>query len=64
MSGRIRKWCHYTLAISWGVTVVPTVLWWSQSILWVAFMSIYAIVVGHWGAAEGAAAKQTTEEKS
>lgn len=45
---------HACLAIGWALMFVPTVLWWSESILWVGTMSIYAIVVGHWSAVEAA----------
>jgi hypothetical protein len=47
-------WMHVVLAVGWALTAIPTVLWWSESILWVAFMSIYAIVSTHWGAVEAA----------
>jgi hypothetical protein len=41
------------MMIAWACLVVPTVVWWKDSILWVAFMSLYANFVGHfsaWGA--------------
>lgn len=41
---------HLTLTVVWVLLVVPTLLWWRQSILWVAFMSLYANVAGHWAA--------------
>lgn len=37
-------------ALAWLVLVVPTVLWWRESILWVALMSAWANVVTHYGA--------------
>lgn len=43
---------HAALAVGWALMLIPTVLWWSESILWVGTMSIYAIVVGHWSAVE------------
>jgi hypothetical protein len=33
---------HLLLAGMWVLLAVPTVLWWEHSILWVAFMSLYA----------------------
>lgn len=33
---------HLVMAAVWAVLVVPTILWWKDSILWVAFMSLYA----------------------
>lgn len=50
---------HHYLAVLWALMLVPTLLWWKDSILWVAAMSLYANVASHWSAAEGAnAAKE------
>lgn len=38
---------HLWLAIGWALLAIPTVLVWRNSILWVSFMSIYAIVISH-----------------
>jgi hypothetical protein len=53
---------HATLTITWCSLVVPTLLWWRQSILWVAFMSLYANIVGHWSSWEGARAAEKVEQ--
>lgn len=47
---------HRGLATTWLLLAIPTLLWWSESILWVAFMSLYANVAAHWAAAEAAEA--------
>lgn len=52
---------HYSLAALWGLLTVPTVLWWRNSILWVAFLSIYALVSQHVTAAGAARAEQKAE---
>lgn len=41
---------HLVATIVWLALVVPTVLWWKQSILWVGLISCYANAVGHWSA--------------
>ena len=46
----------------WVLLIIPTIIWWKDSILWVAFMSLYAIVTGHWGAYEAAKAKDLAEK--
>jgi hypothetical protein len=46
----------------WAVLIVPTLIWWRDSILWVAFMSLYAIITSHWGAYEAAKAKDLAEK--
>ena len=35
---------------TWVTLAIPTVMWWSTSILWVGLMSIWANVAGHWSA--------------
>lgn len=47
MNPRILFHIHLWLAVLWTVLVVPTLVYWRDSIAWVAFMSIYAIVVSH-----------------
>ena len=38
---------HIILTVIWGILVIPTILWWKDSLLWVGFMSIYAILELH-----------------
>jgi hypothetical protein len=45
---------HAALAALWVLLVIPTILWWSESILWVLMISCYANIVGHWSAFEAA----------
>lgn len=52
---------HFVAMIVWLLLAIPTVLVWKQSILWVAFMSLYANFVGHfsgWDAARAEAAQE------
>jgi hypothetical protein len=44
------------------VAIVPTLLWWKDSVLWVALMSLWANIAAHWSAAKGAQAKKAAEE--
>jgi hypothetical protein len=48
---------HALLTIVWILLVVPTMVWWRQSIFWVSLMSIYAIIVSHWTAWQAARAE-------
>ena len=50
---------HIILTTIWVLLVIPTVLFWKTSILWVAFMSIYAIIEMH---VLGIITAQTTKE--
>lgn len=52
------RWTHGVLAMLW---LLPggVVSWWlKDSVAWVTFMSLYAIVIGHVGAWQGARAEQ------
>lgn len=48
---------HLTMMVVWGALAVPTVVFWKESILWVAFMSLYANFVGHYSAYEATKAQ-------
>jgi hypothetical protein len=52
---------HLVATAAWMVAVVPTVLWWRESILWIAFMSLWANVVGHWSAYQAARAEHAAD---
>ncbi len=48
---------HYWLTIFWAALVIPTLLWWRESVLFVALLSIWANVVGHWSCYQAARAE-------
>lgn len=62
MPGRKWKLIHRAIAAGWLLLAVPTLLWWRESILWVAFMSLYANVASHWAAAQAAEADEHANE--
>lgn len=43
----------------WFLLAIPTVLWWHDSVLWVALISCYANAVGHFSAWQGARAEDS-----
>jgi hypothetical protein len=48
----------------WAVALVPSVLWWRESVVWLVFMSWYANFVGHiaaWVAAKAEVAVEDTQ---
>lgn len=59
---RLSVAAHYTMAAIWVSLVVPTILFWKQSVLWVAFMSLYANFVGHLSAAKASRAELEAED--
>lgn len=53
---------HATLTLLWFVAIVPTLLWWSESVLWVALMSCWANAAAHFSAWQGSRAEQSNDE--
>lgn len=39
---------HAALTVLWLLLAIPSILWWRNSITWLVFMSVYAIVATHW----------------
>ena len=48
---------HAAATVVWALLIIPTLLWWSESILWVALMSVYACVTGHFSSWQAARAE-------
>lgn len=55
---------NLVMMILWALLVIPTLLWWRESIFWVAFMSLYANFVGHFGAWGAARAEHKADDNS
>lgn len=53
---------HKYATIGWALLAVPTVLWWRESIFWVAFMSLYANLASHWAAYQAAKLETKVED--
>lgn len=52
---------HLSMAYIWMLLIIPTLIWWKSSILWVASMSLYANFIGHWSAYQAARAERTAD---
>lgn len=52
---------QYAFVAFWAAAIVPTLLWWKDSVLWVALMSLWANIASHWAAAKAAQAKAAAE---
>jgi hypothetical protein len=49
---------HLVMSYVWALLVIPTLLFWKSSILWVAAMSLYANFIGPWSAYQAARAER------
>ena len=56
-SAKAQSRLHLVLAGVWAMALIPTLIWWKSSILWVAGMSLYANFIGHWSAYQAARAE-------
>jgi hypothetical protein len=54
VSARSYKRLHAFLTVFWLLLGIPTMLWWSRSLQWVVWMSLYAVVAAHWSAYQAA----------
>jgi hypothetical protein len=52
---------HFVCMIAWALLAIPTILIWRDSILWVAFMSLYANFVGHFSGWDAARAEEKAD---
>lgn len=51
---------HATLTLGWFAAIIPTVLWWRESVFWVALISCYANAAAHFGAWQGSRAEDSS----
>lgn len=61
LTARHFRLIHAFLTIFWLSLSVPTLLWWKNSIAFVAWISLYANVASHWAAYQGARSEETNE---
>lgn len=50
---------HLALTIIWALLVIPTIIWWKTSVLWVGLCSCYANSIGHAAAYAGSRAEDS-----
>lgn len=49
------------MTVVWVVLLVPTLMWWRNSIMWVLIVSLYANAAAHWSAYQGSRASVKAE---
>ena len=59
--GTLRR-LHAGATVMWALLLIPTVLWWRDSVFWVALMSVWANLAGHAGAWQAARAEDASSE--
>lgn len=59
LTARAMRRFHAALTVVWLALIVPSVLWWSESVPWLVLISVYANVAGHFGAYQASRAEET-----
>ena len=54
---------HLAAMVAWALLAIPTVIWWHDSILWVAGISVYANFAAHFSAWQGTRAESATNSE-
>lgn len=54
---------HAIAMALWALLLIPTLLWWRDSVLWVATMSLYANFVGHFASWQAARAGEKVDKQ-
>ena len=54
---------HLVMTVLWILLIIPTVLYWKSSIIWLVFMSLYAIITGHFSSYEATRAEIITKKQ-
>lgn len=47
-----RKRFHLFMVFFWTLMIIPTVIWWKESVLWIALLSLYANIETSFSALE------------
>lgn len=62
MSSRFWQHFHLMATLTWIILMIPSLLWWKESIPWLVFMSVWANVAGHWSSWQ--ASRAETEQQN
>ena len=62
MSSSLVRRANGLLAIFWMGMTIPTTLWWADSVRYIAWLSVYALIASHGAAWVAARAEERQEE--
>lgn len=63
LTAKAIKRFHVVMMIVWVLLLIPSILWWRNSVLWVIILSIYANFGVHLSAYSGARAERRAEKQ-
>jgi len=53
---------HGWMTLLWMVLIIPSLLFWSESVMWIVLMSVWANLAGHWSSWQAARAEVRVDE--
>ena len=53
---------HLSMTIVWALLIIPTIIFWPSSILWLALMSAWANFAAHFSALQGARVEENSDQ--
>lgn len=54
---------HAVMTILWMLLLIPSLIWWKESVLWVIVMSLWANVASHWAGFQASQGEKRTKEQ-
>lgn len=53
-------WSHFHMlaGITWAALAYPSIFYWGKNLEYLTALSVYAIIVGHWGSYQAARAEE------
>jgi len=60
---RLMRIMHGWLTIIWFIAAFPIMYFWSENIKFLVFISVYAVVTGHWSSWQAARVEEKQEEQ-
>lgn len=60
---KVWRHVHATLTFLWLLAVIPSLIWWKDSVPWIVFMSVWANVASSIGSWQAARAEDSNSEE-
>lgn len=54
---------HAAMTVLWLILLIPSVIWWSQSVPWLVLISVWANITGHWASFQACQGEKRTKEQ-
>ena len=60
---RTMRRLHGWLTVIWFAAAFPIMIFWSESVQFLVFVSVYAVVTGHWSSWQAARVEEKQDEQ-